>query len=302
MPQLCSTFIPFSCFFRIRFPVHPFFKALGKKMAGHRDITLGSIFKPFACLDRINRPSPPELIKKPQGKRGKWIIFFNRKMTEFFTGFIILSFVEKFLGGFKIVLDIFSGMTWERKKKPTASKMIISLVSRKSLDVIMSCPQTTLQFRQKSSLPELECCLNFLKTLSAVNIRQYEKAVTALESFEQTIFMGLQVCLTDYGLPLSSRPSALGTGSLWHSGQTRGCAANSTKSLPVSSVPRPANGRQSPTPSLLMQDFMPAWSPWALPPYANISLWPCSGPRPMPWPGQRAVKPAAHAPECGKEH
>ncbi len=64
--------------------------------------------------------------------------------------------------------------------------------------------------RRINTTGKLKSIVKSMKTLSAVNIRQYEKAVAALESFEQTIFMGLQVCLTDYSLPLSSGRSAPG--------------------------------------------------------------------------------------------
>ncbi len=62
--------------------------------------------------------------------------------------------------------------------------------------------------RRINTTGKLKSIVRSMKTLSAVNIRQYEKAVNALETFEQTIFMGLQVCLADHGLPLSHRRSS----------------------------------------------------------------------------------------------
>jgi F-type H+-transporting ATPase subunit gamma len=52
---------------------------------------------------------------------------------------------------------------------------------------------------------KLQTIVKSMKTLSAVNIRQYEKAVVALDQYLQTITLGLEIVLKDYVLPFSSK-------------------------------------------------------------------------------------------------
>lgn len=65
----------------------------------------------------------------------------------------------------------------------------------------------TLQTLQKriNTTGKLQSIVKSMKTLSAVNIRQYEKAVISLDNYQQTILMGLQVCLRHYSLPSPSK-------------------------------------------------------------------------------------------------
>ncbi len=65
----------------------------------------------------------------------------------------------------------------------------------------------TLQTLQKriDTTGKLQSIVKSMKTLSAVNIRQYERAVDSLEKYRQTVSLGLQVALRQYTLPARDR-------------------------------------------------------------------------------------------------
>lgn len=52
--------------------------------------------------------------------------------------------------------------------------------------------------RQLSTTSDLKTVVSTMKTLSAVNIRQYEAAVTSLQEYAQTVAQGLQVVLQEH--------------------------------------------------------------------------------------------------------
>ncbi|MBC2713291.1 MAG: F0F1 ATP synthase subunit gamma [Desulfosarcina sp.] len=61
----------------------------------------------------------------------------------------------------------------------------------------------TLQTLQKriDTTGKMQSIVKSMKTLSAVNIRQYERAAVSLEKYQRTITLGLQVALGQYSLP-----------------------------------------------------------------------------------------------------
>lgn len=61
----------------------------------------------------------------------------------------------------------------------------------------------TLQTLQKriDTTGKMQSIVKSMKTLSAVNIRQYERAAVSLEKYQRTITLGLQVALRQYTLP-----------------------------------------------------------------------------------------------------
>ncbi len=62
----------------------------------------------------------------------------------------------------------------------------------------------TLQ-KHIQSTTKLKSIVKSMKTLSAVNIRQYEKAVKSLDNYLRTIELGLQVVLKDHAIPTLAR-------------------------------------------------------------------------------------------------
>lgn len=55
---------------------------------------------------------------------------------------------------------------------------------------------------------EIHSIVRTMKSLSAVSIRQYERAVTAMEEYERTISLGLQIVLRDGGVATRPGPGA----------------------------------------------------------------------------------------------
>lgn len=66
--------------------------------------------------------------------------------------------------------------------------------------------------RKMESTGDLQSVVKTMKALAAVNIRQFEKAAAALEDYNRTVTLGLQVVLRSRpGLAVSARPGTQGT-------------------------------------------------------------------------------------------
>lgn len=65
----------------------------------------------------------------------------------------------------------------------------------------------TLQILQKriNTTGKLQSIVKSMKTLSAVSVRQYERAVASLDDYLKNIEAGLQVALRDYKLPITRK-------------------------------------------------------------------------------------------------
>lgn len=70
----------------------------------------------------------------------------------------------------------------------------------------------TLQSLQKRIITtvKLQSIVKSMKTLSAVSVKQYERAVVSLGDYLLNIESGLQVALRDYKLPVTKKKNGYG--------------------------------------------------------------------------------------------
>lgn len=77
---------------------------------------------------------------------------------------------------------------------------------------------------------DLKTVVKTMKSIAAVNVRHYEKAVDSVNQYNRTVELGLRALLFNKAVPVEAQEGASsGTLGFWYLEATRGCAVPSTR-------------------------------------------------------------------------